>query len=223
MEKPRVRFSGTEYGLLMRLEWDVPLPQLLVELEEHLQQSPTFFAGAQVFLDVHHRPILRQDMEQIAVVLSRYEVTLQGVVPTLEGAERHPGATIPAAVTPPLVEAKQLLHVEHRTVRSGDKIASEGNVIIVGDVNPGAEVIAGHNIFVWGSLKGSAYAGVPDHEDAIIAALHLTPIQLRIAGYIARAPEARSAAGGVPELARVDQQVIVVEAWERGRVFQKRG
>jgi septum site-determining protein MinC len=76
---------------------------------------------------------------------------------------------------------------------------------------------------VWGTLRGSAYAGVPDHEDAIIAALHLAPIQLRIAGYIARAPEARPATAGLPELARIDQQAIVVEAWERGRMLQKRG
>jgi septum site-determining protein MinC len=96
-------------------------------------------------------------------------------------------------------------------------------LLIVGDVNPGAEVIAGYNIFVWGSLKGSAYAGVPDHEDAVIAALHLVPIQLRIAGYIARPPESRSSGEWMPELARIDQHAIVVEAWERGRVFQKRG
>ena len=49
MSKSRVKFSGTDYGLLMRLEWDASFPQLLVELEEHLQQSRAFFKGAQVF------------------------------------------------------------------------------------------------------------------------------------------------------------------------------
>jgi septum site-determining protein MinC len=108
--------------------------------------------------------------------------------------------------------------VEHRTVRSGEKVASEGHLIIMGDVNPGAEVIAEHNIIVWGSLKGTAYAGVPNHEDAVIAALHLSPIQLRIAGYIARSPDVRPVTTAVPELARIDQNQIVVESWERGRV-----
>jgi septum site-determining protein MinC len=207
----------------MRLEWDTPLPQILVELEEHLQQSPKFFAGAQVFLEVSSRPVLQQDMEQLGVVLSRYGVTLHGVVPASEGAERRPQAPPRAVVMPPMAETHRLLHIERRTVRSGDKVASEGHILILGDVNPGAEVIAGYNIFVWGSLRGSAYAGVPDHEDAVIAALHLAPIQLRIAGYIARAPEARPNAMWTPELARIEQQVIVVEAWERGRVSQKRG
>ena len=223
MSKPRVKLSGTDVGLLLRLEWDSPLPQLLVELEEYLQQSPKFFAGAQVLLEIGDRPVLQPDMEQLAVVLSRYGVTLQGVVPLLDDLERRPPPPAHAPFTPP-PDPQLSLHLEQRTVRSGEKVAAEGHVIIVGDVNPGAEVIAGYNIFVWGALRGSAYAGVPDREEAIIAALHFAPIQLRIAGHIARPPEARPTASGTPELARIDANAIVVEAWERGRGgFYKRG
>ena len=224
MSKPRVKLSGTDYGLLLRLEWDSPLPQLLVELEEYLQQSPKFFAGAQVLLELGSRPVLQQDMEQLAVVLSRYGVLLQGVVPILDGLERRPPPASRPAFVPSPPDVQTLVHVEQRTVRSGEKVAAEGHLIVVGDVNPGAEVIAGYNIFVWGALRGSAYAGVPDHEEAIITALHFAPIQLRIAGHIARPPEARPNALGTPELARIDQNAIVVEAWERGRGgFYKRG
>jgi septum site-determining protein MinC len=224
MSKPRVKLSGTDYGLLLRLEWDSPLPQLLVELEEYLQQSPKFFAGAQVLLELGSRPVLQQDMEQLGVVLSRYGVMLQGVVPTLDGLERRPPPASRPTFVPSPPDVQTLVHVEQRTVRSGEKVAAEGHLIVVGDVNPGAEVIAGYNIFVWGALRGSAYAGVPDHEEAIITALHFAPIQLRIAGHIARPPEARPNAPGTPELARIDQNAIVVEAWERGRGgFYKRG
>jgi septum site-determining protein MinC len=222
MSKPRVKLSGTDYGLLLRLEWDSPLPQLLVELEEYLQQSPKFFAGAQVLLEIGSRPVLQQEQEQLAVVLSRYGVMLQGVVPILDGLERRSPPASHATFTP--ADPQTLLHLEQRTVRSGEKVAADGHVIIVGDVNPGAEVIAGYNIFVWGALRGSAYAGVPDHEEAIIAALHFAPIQLRIAGHIARPPEARPSTSGAPELARIDQNAIVVETWERGPGgFYKRG
>lgn len=224
MSKPHVKLSGTDYGLLLRLEWDNPLPQLLVELEEYLQQSPKFFAGAQVLLEVGNRPVLQQDMEQLAVVLSRYGVGLQGVVSILDGLERRPPPVTRAAFVPSPPDPQTVVHLEQRTVRSGEKVAAEGHLIIVGDVNPGAEVMAGWNIFVWGALRGSAYAGVPDREEAIIAALHFAPIQLRIAGHIARPPEARAAIPGAPELARIDQNAIVVEAWERGRGgFHKRG
>src|SRR6266446_5683874 len=213
MSKPRVKLSGTDYGLLLRLEWDSPLPQLLVELEEYLQQSPKFFAGAQVLLEVGSRPVLQQDMEQLTVVLSRYGVMLQGVAPILDGLERRPPPPSRPMFVPSPPDVQTLVHVEQRTVRSGEKVAAEGHLIVIGDVNPGAEVIAGYNIFVWGALRGSAYAGVPDHEEAIITALHFAP-----------PPEARPNAPGTPELARIDQNAIVVEAWERGRGgFYKRG
>jgi septum site-determining protein MinC len=217
MPKALVKFSGTDYGLLLRLEWEAALPQLLVELEEHLQQSRSFFAGAQVFLEIGQRPLLQQDIEQLAMLLERYDVTLRGVIAAPAGPDRR------TPVLPPLPEPRTSLHVERRTLRSGEKIATEGHIIVLGDVNPGAEIIAGASIFVWGSLKGSAYAGVPDRTEAVIAALHLAPIQLRIAGYIARPPEARATAAMGPELARVDRNAIVVEAWERSRVLQQRG
>jgi septum site-determining protein MinC len=216
----RIKFSGTDYGLLMRLEWDTSFPQLLVEIEEHLQQSRAFFNGAQVFLEVGQRPVLQHDMEQLAVILERYDVTLQGVISTPPSQTRR----VPVVSSPlPVLDPNTMLHVERRTVRSGEKIAAEGHVIVIGDVNPGAEVIAGSSIFVWGSLKGAAYAGVPDQTEAVIAALHLAPIQLRIAAYIARPPEAQSATVSVPQLARIDRNNIVVEAWDRSRAFHQRG
>lgn len=121
MTKPRVKLSGTDYGLLLRMEWDSPLPQLLVELEEYLQQSPKFFAGAQVLLEIGAQPVLQHDMEQVAVVLSRYGVTLQGVVPILDSAERQASvsARTPFVAAPP--DPYTQVHVEHRTVRSGKK------------------------------------------------------------------------------------------------------
>ena len=227
MSTSRIRFTGMDHGLLVRLDWEVPLSQLLVEIEEHIQQSPAFFADAKVFLEVDTRPVLQHEMEQLGVVLSRHGLALQGVVSALsrtEGISRpQPAPEQPRVVTPPIISEREALVVERRTVRSGEKVASEGHLIIMGDVNPGAEVIAENHIIVWGSLKGAAYAGVPNHEDAVIAALHLTPIQLRIAGYIARSPDARPVTTAVPELARIDQGAIVVESWERGRVSLKRG
>jgi septum site-determining protein MinC len=226
MSKSRIRFTGVDYGLLVRMDWEVPLSQLLVEVEEHIQKSPAFFADAKVFLEVDTRPVLQHEMEQLGVVLARHGLTLQGVVSAasrVEGISRPQPAPEQPKVITPIISEKETTVVEHRTVRSGEKVASEGHLIIMGDVNPGAEVIAENNIIVWGSLKGTAYAGVPNHEDAVIAALHLSPIQLRIAGYIARSPDVRPVTTAVPELARIDQNQIVVESWERGRVSLKRG
>ena len=223
MEKAHVKFSGTDTGLLMRLEWDTPLEQLLAELETHLQKSPTFFNGAQVRLEIGRHPTPMHDIEQMRRLLSRYGVTLEGIVPVPDGGERRPVTPPQPLVNAAMFDPQTSVHLEYRTLRSGEKIAHEGQVIIMGDVNPGAEVTAGYNIFIWGSLKGSAYAGMPDHEDAVIAALHLAPIQLRIAGYIARAPETRPTTVWAPEVARIDQNAIIVETWERAQPSLKRG
>lgn len=227
MSKSRIRFTGVDYGLLVRMDWEVPLSQLLVEVEEHIQKSPAFFADAKVFLEVDTRPVLQHETEQLGVVLSRHGLTLQGVVSSasrVEGISRpQPTVPEPSKVITPIIKEKEATVVEHRTVRSGEKVASESHLVIMGDVNPGAEVIAENNIIVWGSLKGTAYAGVPNHEDAVIAALHLSPIQLRIAGYIARSPDVQPVTAAVPELARIDRNEIVVETWERGRISLKRG
>jgi septum site-determining protein MinC len=190
-----------------------------VELEEHLQQSLSFFYGGQVVVEVGERPNFQRDKEQLTVVLERYDVALQGVISAPLVPNQRPAVLAPM----PLPDAHATLHIERRTVRSGEKIAADGHVIIMGDINPGAEVIAGPSIFVWGSLKGTAYAGVPDRSDAVIAALHLAPIQLRIAGHIARPPEAKSDRASLPQLARVNHNGIVVESWDRHRLFQQRG
>lgn len=69
-------------------------------------------------------------------------------------------------------------------VRSGQKVTARKHLTIMGDVNPGGEVVAGGDILVMGSLKGKATAGYPDNEERIILALDFQPEQLQIAGYV---------------------------------------
>jgi septum site-determining protein MinC len=69
-------------------------------------------------------------------------------------------------------------------VRSGQKVTARKHLTIMGDVNPGAEVVAGGDILVMGSLKGKASAGYPDDEERIILALDFQPEQLQIGGHV---------------------------------------
>jgi len=101
----------------------------------------------------------------------------------------------------------------HRTLRSGNSVRFEGDVIVYGDVNPGAVVQATGNIVVLGSLKGVAHAGAGGDEDAFIMALALRPTQLRIARKIAVPPKRDTAA--LPERAFVDGEQIVIEPYLR--------
>ena len=101
-----------------------------------------------------------------------------------------------------------------RTLRSGQSIQHDGDVCIIGDVNPGAEVMAGGDVVVWGSLRGLVHAGAGGNTDAVICALQLAPTQLRIAETRSRGPEpGGDAAGQTPEMARIAEGRIVVEPW----------
>lgn len=73
----------------------------------------------------------------------------------------------------------------HRgSLRSGQKLESEGSIVIIGDVNSGAEVMASDNIIVLGSLRGLAHAGAKGNKQAIIAAGLIDTVQIRIANIV---------------------------------------
>jgi len=105
-------------------------------------------------------------------------------------------------------EKDDILH--EGTVRSGDRISSNGNLCIIGDVNPGAIVSAKNNIYVWGKLLGIAFAGKTGNNNASIASLYLKPLQLRIADVIAIGPKDKPH-NYYPEIALIDKQTIIIK------------
>ena len=104
-----------------------------------------------------------------------------------------------------------------RTLRSGQSITSDGNIVIIGDVNPGSEVIAKGDITVWGILAGIAHAGSAGNKYAKIRALKMNAIQLRIADTFARRPDGanipyiQKTDTFTPEEAVVRKKQIVIE------------
>lgn len=97
------------------------------------------------------------------------------------------------------------------TVRSGQKISSEGHLVVQGDVNPGAELRAVGNIVVLGTLKGTVHAGSHGDRSASVSALVLTPTQIRIADVITRAPDGQQIPSK-PETAYIMEDRIFVES-----------
>ena len=82
-------------------------------------------------------------------------------------------------------------HFYRGTLRSGQSIEFASSIVVIGDVNPGAKVIAKGNIIVIGSLKGAAFAGVNGSQNAFIIALDMDPMQLRIGDLYARSPDSK--------------------------------
>ena len=107
-----------------------------------------------------------------------------------------------------LIDSQKKDDIFHEgTVRSGERIFSNGNLCIIGDVNPGAIVSAKNNIYVWGKLLGIAFAGKGGNKSASIASLYLNPLQLRIADVIAIGPKDKPK-NHYPEIALIDKQTI---------------
>jgi len=112
-----------------------------------------------------------------------------------------------------LLTAKKQEDILHQgTVRSGHRISSNGNLCIIGDVNPGALVSAQKNIYVWGKLQGIAFAGKGGNNKAFIASLYLNPLQLRISDLIAIGPNEKPK-NCYPEIAVIDKQTIIIKPY----------
>jgi septum site-determining protein MinC len=219
-----IAIKGSRGGLCLTLGEEEPLGELLAALTARLAESVAFFQGAEVTLDVGTRELSPDDWQAIAALLLPRDITLQGVSATNEAsrrAARTAGLSIAraeAAVTrpaPPEEEASEGWLIK-RTLRSGQSVRYSGHIVVLGDVNPGAELVASGDIVVWGSLRGVAHAGALGDEGAVVCALHLAPTQLRIAGRVARPPE-ETRHTVAPEMARVRGNKIVVEAWSRGK------
>ncbi|HFD39110.1 MAG TPA: septum site-determining protein MinC [Anaerolineae bacterium] len=226
-----ITIKGTNEGLLIALG-EGAWPSLLTGLEERLSTRSSFFVGGRVALRVGDRALSAAQLRQAGELLERFGVTLwavEGAHPATQTAARDLGLEVrlqqptAAPAAPEQVPLEEMSGIVVRgTLRSGQAIRHAGHVTLIGDVNPGAEVVAGGHVIVWGKLRGTVHAGALGDERAVVCALELAPAQIRIGGHIARSPE-RSRRPKAPEIAHVDDEGhIVVEGWEkkkRWRVF----
>ena len=102
-----------------------------------------------------------------------------------------------------------LTHFHQGTVRSGEYLDIDGDLLILGDVNPGAVVSAEDNIVIWGRLLGIAHAGSKGNTKATISALQLKPVQLRIANKVARGPKEKSKFGLAEQAKIVNEKILI--------------
>lgn len=100
----------------------------------------------------------------------------------------------------------------HHTLRSGHTIRHPGHVIVIGDVNPGAEVVAGGNVVIWGRIRGVVDASAAGNTNAVLCALDLAPTQLRIGSQISISPERKGEPR--PEMAMLREGEFVAESWK---------
>ncbi len=215
-----VSIKGGKDGLRLILDEAAPWGDVLDELYEQLARGTEFFQGAQITVDTGQRALGDGEFTDLLQVMSEYGLhpnTLATATPEGRSAGRAAGIVTrpPVRMAPaaPQNDADAGLLV-HRTLRSGQVLRHHGHLTLLGDVNPGAEIVASGSIVVWGRLRGTAYAGAMGDTTAVICALELAPTLLRIADAMARPPESRPAG---PEMARITPNGIEVEPWESGK------
>ncbi|NLN06005.1 MAG: septum site-determining protein MinC [Firmicutes bacterium] len=214
MHKYAVEFKGTRDGLTIYCLEDAAFDNILADLAERLQERSAFFGEASVRVDVGRRELSEEEKEALVEVITKYS--------RLRITEIQSGGKRPPAVRATRRQSdREELKLDgfqegrclviKRTLRSGQYIRFPGTVVVMGDVNPGAEIVADGDIFIFGTLRGIAHAGVSGDRNACVVALRLAPTQLRIADVISRAPDNVSLPD-TPEYAYVNDARIIIAA-----------
>jgi septum site-determining protein MinC len=243
-----IAIKGTRNGLLLTLEPETPFSELLNALSHRLSEAPGFFRGASLALDTRRRDLRISERTQLEELLANYQMSVTSLEQTLIVKQHEPEIIAPdvgseptldvsneTTITAEILDEQTPAQVDRldprdsddtlflrRTIRSGQAIHHASNIVILGDVNPGAEIVASGDIMVWGALRGMVHAGYPNNENAIVCSLVLAPVQLRIAHLLSRPPDGFQVQAR-PEFATIKNGQIVVEAWlnSHGRTTRK--
>lgn len=240
MQDPVLEFKGIREGILVTVPTEPDWGSVLSGLATRIDNQAAFFRGASLVLQLNGRGVQKADIEKITALLDARDVKLVSILSesaTTRSAAQQLGLAIDLTDLPDIVPAgvranpieqpppfpEQMFSNEaegsggiliNHTVRSGRRIHSDGHVVILGDVNPGAEVVAGGDIVIWGKARGIVHAGALGNDECVICALDLQPTQLRISSFISVSPPKNKRRKIRPEMARVRDGHIEAESWE---------
>ncbi len=219
MEENNISFKATANGLILIMREEDDFDSIYEHVARKLESSGRFFKGASLAVKYRGKK-LNPDEEQkiIKLISEKADAEIQSFEEDSSVNEPEPEEIDKSREKPKL----RLMHFKgleegmtrfyRGTVRSGQLVSFEGNLVVIGDVNPGGEVIATGNVVVMGSLRGMVHAGADGNKEAVVAALSLQPTQLRIADVITRPPDTKETRQGlIPELAFVKDELVYIE------------
>lgn len=202
--------GGGDSELLVDLKSCKGFGDMKLELERSLRNVDHYLLESPVNIDIGSKRLTERQLRELEDIMLSHGMHLKNVVSNRSPVK--PGnRTIP--INQPVAEIAESgdTVLIRRNLRSGQKILTQGSIVILGDINPGAEVVAGGSILVMGALKGLAHAGAFGDEEAVIAAYRLRPTQLRIANHITRPPDGEDVTVNNPEVARIRAGKVVIE------------
>ena len=220
-----IQIKGLRDGLLVSLD-DAPWEEQRSALLLQVDTQPAFFQGARLALDVASQVLHVNELVELRDQLSERGIALWAVIsesPTTENTAQLLG--LATRISKPRPEEARQFSVGdlgedsalfvNRTLRSGTRIEFPGHVVVLGDVNPGAEIVAEGNVIVWGRVRGMIHAGAKGNRKAVICALDLSPTQLRIADEVSAMLKPQE--NPKPEIARINEVgKLQAEFWSPG-------
>ena len=191
-----VTIKSNKYGINLVLNPDVAFDDLLKDVVEKFKASSSFFKNAKLALAFEGRALSDDEEQQIIAAIEK-NTTIEILCIVEKGTKQeaimkeqveafYDAVQQECENTAPISVPEQFYR---GTLRSGQVISSESSVTIIGDVNPGAKIIAKGNIVVLGSLRGNAYAGAAGDEHTFVAALDMDPVQIKIGNVIGRSSD----------------------------------
>lgn len=218
-----VQIKGIRDGLLATFS-DASWADQCVALLAQIDERPAFFQGARLAIDVGTQILKVNDLVDLRDRLSERNVSLWAVVsesPTTEHTSQLLG--LATRISKPRPEEKK--HADtitedtalfiNKTLRSGQRVEFPGHIVVMGDVNAGAEIVAEGNVIVWGRVRGMIHAGAKGNRSASICALDLSATQLRIANEVSALLKPQK--DPKPEIATINSEGrLQAELWHTG-------
>lgn len=209
-----IQIKATKDGFTLVPSPDTSFGTLLSFIEQRLAESQDFFARAHMTLDLRAKPLSTDEIATLHAFLTEkagvklIEVRLADNLSFF--LDRPPVSPRPQPREVITVTKEDAPLVIRNTCRSGTRIECQSDCIILGDVNPGAEIVAVGDVIVFGNLRGIAHAGASGDRSARIWALSIEPSQIRIADLVALAPRIDKHVPKRFEIAEVQQDLIEV-------------
>lgn len=182
-----VMIKGNKSGIVLVLDKKLDFDSLKKDIAEKFQETAKFLGKANMAISFEGRELSTEEQwEVLQIIESNSDLKIACIVDNNKKQEE----IFKQSLEESLLNLKcNLGQFCKGNLRSGQVLEMESSVVVIGDVNVGAKVVSKGNIVVLGNLKGNAFAGAGGNKNAFVVALGMQPIQIRIADFIARAPD----------------------------------
>jgi len=214
-EENLVVFKGTAEGIVIILDNDADFEEVLNHFKEKLEDSKTFFKGSRVSIQFRGRALTRQQQDMLRMVLANQNIINILSAHEFEELDKKEEDNHLLWIKEQLDnDYASLTHFHYGVIRSGHHVDYQGNIVVLGDVNPGGLVTAGGHVIVIGSIKGKVHAGMDaECSKPFIVACTMDPIQIGIRNIIAQSPNHESSDRdlNIPQIAYLHDNQIYVD------------